>query len=41
MGGYEAEHHKASYLDWVFWVVEVGYIWGKVKKVTRSQKTHP
>ena len=27
--------------DWVSWVVEVEYEWGKVNEVTRSQKTRP
>ncbi len=41
MGGYEEEHPKPGHLDRVFWVVEVGYAWGKVNELTRSQKTRP
>ena len=41
MGGFEVEHPKPGHLDRVFWVVEVGYAWGRVNELTRSQKTRP
>ncbi len=41
MGGDEAITQNPVISDWVSWIVEVGYVWGKVNKVTRSQKTCP
>ena len=41
MGGDEAISQNPVISDRVSWVVEVGYVWGKVNELTRSQITRP